>query len=295
MKEIPSFYSILPANARYSKELSSTEKIFFAEINALTNAYGFCNARNQYFCDLYDVDRRTVSRWLNKLERLGFVKLVYEDNQRRIYLQFNSQLQNVDNTIGTAFNLSTDGTKMSHGWDKNVPCDFINNIYNKIDLLNKNIYLDNSARQKVENLVSEICDRMHKKYPGWTQANALKSKEGIIINLVILTLAKSYFDPELVGIRLGGKFIHHADIVDLIDVFDIANIHSLASYLVEKNCEVKNLKMYIMASLFNAHSKALNQLKVERRKQELEIERLTEREIKQEKQLALKKTLRGEK
>ena len=53
--------------------------------------------------------------------------------------------------------------------------------------------------------------------------------------------------------------------------------------------------MYIMASLFNAHAKALNQLKVERRKQEIEIERLTEREIKQEKQLALKKTLRGEK
>lgn len=295
MKEIPSFYSILPANARYNKELNSTEKIFFAEISALTNAYGYCNAKNKYFCDLYDVDRRTISRWLQKLEKLGFVKLSYESGQRRIYLQFNSRLQNVDNTVGTSLFLDTDGTKMSHPWDKNVPVDFINNIYNKIDILNKNIYLDNSARQEVEKIIQEICERMKNKYPGWSQAVALKSKEGVVMNLIILTLAKAYFDPELVGIRLSGKFIHHKDIVDLVDVFDIANCHGLASYLVEKNCEVKNLKMYIMASLFNAHKTQLEKIKVQRRKAEEEIEYFTDRAIKQEKQLALKKTLRGEK
>lgn len=291
MKEIPSFYSILPANARYNKELSSTEKIFFAEINALTNSYGYCNARNAYFCDLYDVDRRTISRWIKKLEQLNFINVVYESGERRIYLKFNSLIQNVDNTIGTALFLDPDATKMSQVWDKNVPVDFINNIYNKIDLLNNNIYLDIQARQKVNDIVDEINKRMRDKYPGYSEAIQIKSKNGIMMRLIIGVLAKAYFDPELVGIRLGGKYIHHQDIVDLVDVFDISNCHGLATFLVERNCEVKNLKMYIMASLFNAHEKELNKLKKDRIKHEQEIEYLTERDIKAEKQLSLKNVL----
>lgn len=294
IKEIPTFYAIVPANVRYNDKLSDSEKIFYAELNALTNAYGYCNARNRYFCDLYDVDRRTIARWLNKLSELGFIKLTYENCERRICLQFNPLLQNVDNSIGTDIYLGLDGTKMSHPWDKNVPGDFINNIYNKIDLLNKNIsniFSDQGNRQKLEDLVKEIHERMHSKYPGYTVAGQLKSKAGVMMNLIILTLCKAYFDPELVGIRLAGKFIHHSDIVDLIDVFDVANCHALANYLVEKNCEVKNLKMYIMASLFNAHEKQLKKIKIERKQKEEETAFLVERDLIAEKQLALKQKL----
>lgn len=294
IKEIPTFYAIVPANVRYNDKLSDSEKIFYAELNALTNAYGYCNARNRYFCDLYDVDRRTIARWLNKLSELGFIKLTYENCERRIYLQFNPLLQNVDNSIGTDIYLGLDGTKMSHPWDKNVPGDFINNIYNKIDLLNKNIsniFNDQGNRQKLEDLVKEIHERMHSKYPGYTVAGQLKSKAGVMMNLIILTLCKAYFDPELIGIRLAGKFIHHSDIVDLIDVFDVANCHALANYLVEKNCEVKNLKMYIMASLFNAHEKQLKKIKLERKQKEEETAFLVEKDLIAEKQLALKQRL----
>ena len=294
IKEIPTFYAIVPANVRYNYKLSDSEKIFYAELNALTNAYGYCNARNRYFCDLYEVDRRTIARWLNKLSELGFIKLTYENGERRIYLQFNPLLQNVDNSIGTDIYLGLDGTKMSHPWDKNVPVDFINNIYNKIDLLNKNIsniFSDQGNRQKLEDLVKEIHERMHSKYPGYTVAGQLKSKAGVMMNLIILTLCKSYFDAELIGIRLAGKFIHHSDIVDLIDVFDVANCHALANYLVEKNCEVKNLKMYIMASLFNAHEKQRKKIKLERKQKEEETAFLVEKDLLAEKQLALKQRL----
>lgn len=297
IKEIPTFYAIVPANVRYNDKLSDAEKIFYAELNALTNAYGYCNARNRYFCDLFGVDRRTIARWLGKLSELGFIKLTYENGERRVYLQFNSLLQNVDNSIGTDIYLGLDGTKMSHPWDKNVPVDFINNISNKIDLLNKNIsniFTDDSNRQKLEDLVKEIHERMHSKYPGYSVSGQLKSKAGIMMNLIVLTLCKAYFDPELVGIRLSGKYIHHSDIVDLIDVFDVANCHALANYLVEKNCEVKNLKMYIMASLFNAHEKELKKIKAERKRKEEETAYLVERDLKAEKQLALKNNLYGQ-
>ena len=40
----PSFFSVLTANVRYDKRLSASEKIFYSEISALTNSFGFCSA-----------------------------------------------------------------------------------------------------------------------------------------------------------------------------------------------------------------------------------------------------------
>ena len=38
----PNFYSIIPADLRYDRRLKASEKIFFSEISALTNVYGYC-------------------------------------------------------------------------------------------------------------------------------------------------------------------------------------------------------------------------------------------------------------
>ena len=38
--KMPSYYSIIPANVRYSKDLSAQEKLFYSEITALTNLKG---------------------------------------------------------------------------------------------------------------------------------------------------------------------------------------------------------------------------------------------------------------
>ena len=61
-KNYPSYFSILPADIRYSKKITANEKILFSEIIALSNKYGFCSANNNYFSKLYEVDNRTVSR-----------------------------------------------------------------------------------------------------------------------------------------------------------------------------------------------------------------------------------------
>lgn len=68
-----SYYSIIPSEVRYSKELTANEKLLYSEITALTNSKGYCFASNGYFADLYEVHKNTVSRWISNLSKLGFI------------------------------------------------------------------------------------------------------------------------------------------------------------------------------------------------------------------------------
>lgn len=86
--ENPGFYAILPASVRYDNRLKAAEKIFYAEITALSDQSGYCYAGNGYFCQLYDTTDRTVQRWVKHLQELGYVAVTYAregtTNQRRI-------------------------------------------------------------------------------------------------------------------------------------------------------------------------------------------------------------------
>jgi len=94
----PNYYAILPAEVRYSRDLSPNSKLLFAEISALTNKSGKCFAKNSYFADLYNVDRATVSRWISKLEKFGFIKTkVIRNKKKQVekrYISVNTSLQN---------------------------------------------------------------------------------------------------------------------------------------------------------------------------------------------------------
>jgi hypothetical protein len=76
----PSYYAVITADVRYDKNLSASEKLFFAEITALTQMNGRCYASNSYFAELYDVARSTISLWVSNLAKSGYVSitLVYE-------------------------------------------------------------------------------------------------------------------------------------------------------------------------------------------------------------------------
>lgn len=81
--EQPSYYSILPANVRYDNNLTDSERVLFAEITALSNAYGFCTASDKYFASLYGLNELTILNRINHLRKLGYleIKYVYIDNQ----------------------------------------------------------------------------------------------------------------------------------------------------------------------------------------------------------------------
>lgn len=73
--EQPSYYSILTANVRYDKELKANEKLLFSEITALSNRNGYCHANNNYFANLYNVSKISISNWINHLKERGYLKV----------------------------------------------------------------------------------------------------------------------------------------------------------------------------------------------------------------------------
>ena len=81
MKDNPSYYSILPAAVRYSKDLTDFQKILFSEITALANKDGYCSASNGYFADLYDKEPENISRHISKLESAGFLRRFVVKNE----------------------------------------------------------------------------------------------------------------------------------------------------------------------------------------------------------------------
>lgn len=77
MEEIqPNYYSIIPANVRYDKNLKANEKLLYGEITALTHKKGYCFASNNYFAELYGVSKTSISKWINNLIKYGYVKSV---------------------------------------------------------------------------------------------------------------------------------------------------------------------------------------------------------------------------
>lgn len=88
MKERPSYYSILTADVRYDPRLKQFAdcKVLYSEITALSNKDGYCHASNSYFAKLYDRPVPTISKWINRLIKLGYLKskLIYRDGTSQI-------------------------------------------------------------------------------------------------------------------------------------------------------------------------------------------------------------------
>jgi|TARA_R110002167_G_scaffold25040_1_gene87410 hypothetical protein len=84
--EKPNYYAVIPANVRYSKELTPNSKLLYAEITALCNMNGKCTASTQYFCKLYEVSRISIQKWLKILEDNNHIKRVniYKPHSKQI-------------------------------------------------------------------------------------------------------------------------------------------------------------------------------------------------------------------
>lgn len=84
MEDKPSYYSILPANVRYDKNLKANEKLLYSEITSLCNKSGICYASNKYFSELYEVDLATISRWINNLINNNYLNVSYQKDNTRL-------------------------------------------------------------------------------------------------------------------------------------------------------------------------------------------------------------------
>ena len=81
-----SYYAIIPANVRYNDNLTPNAKLLYGEITALCNEKGFCWATNNYFSELYKVEKGTISRWISQLEKNNHIstKFIYKKNSKEI-------------------------------------------------------------------------------------------------------------------------------------------------------------------------------------------------------------------
>ena len=163
MTEQPGFYSILPAVVRYDTRLTDSEKIFFSEITALSNKYGYCTASNGYFARLYSVTKVTVSRRISHLKELNHihVEIVREGKeikQRKIFpiTNINTPINTNDNTpINNSVDTSINTNVKENNTRENITS--INrDVTTKIfDYINNNLEMIQSPL-KVEELEYEI-------------------------------------------------------------------------------------------------------------------------------------------
>tara|TARA_R100001463_G_scaffold39868_2_gene85115 strand:+ start:351 stop:956 length:606 start_codon:yes stop_codon:yes gene_type:complete len=105
----PNYYAVIPAKVRYSKKLTPNAKLLYAEITALCNMNGRCNASTKYFCKLYEVSRSSVQNWLKLLEDNNFIirDVKYKQGSREIESRY---IKLVDNP---KLKISTDNTNIN--------------------------------------------------------------------------------------------------------------------------------------------------------------------------------------
>ena len=72
------YYTILPADVRYDKRLLANEKIIYSEILALAQKKGYCHATNAYFAEALSTTVTSVSKWINKLIKLSYIRVEYK-------------------------------------------------------------------------------------------------------------------------------------------------------------------------------------------------------------------------
>lgn len=131
MAEKPGYYAILPANVRYDTELSSTAKLLYAEITALSNTFGYCTAKNKYFAELYGIAPRSIQRTLEQLSEKGYIRVERDKTPRKIFIS----------TV----------TKMSRQGDKNV-----------IVMGDKNVTHNNTS---INNIFNTVCSEQASEPP----------------------------------------------------------------------------------------------------------------------------------
>lgn len=130
----PSYYAIIPADVRYDKKLRPNAKLLYGEITALCSQEGYCWADNSYFANLYQVDNKTISRWISSLESCGYLSIEHfpnNGNTRKIFIDNSAKRLVTKKSIPSDKKINTLVTK------KSMPGDIkVTSIYENITINN---------------------------------------------------------------------------------------------------------------------------------------------------------------
>jgi len=111
------YYAIIPAHIRYDKRITPNAKLLYGELTALSNEKGYCWAGNQYFSDLYEVSKQSISSWIGQLRDSGYiaVQLEYKEGTKEI---LNRYIRILDDPIQNILN--TPPKKLDEGIQENL-------------------------------------------------------------------------------------------------------------------------------------------------------------------------------
>lgn len=216
-------FAIMPMNILTDNTISNIALRIYGMISNMATSLGACCAKNEYFANALNIEKHSASRCISELKARNLIEIRFDNgNQRRIMLPFKATFQTNANVIPEP---------------------------------------EEEITPAVLEIVDEINARQKEKYPGYDPTDSAKhSAYGVIMNEVILILAKSVFDSEFVGIKLAGRVITEDLLKNLVKVFDVGNARKLVSHLVESEDDVIDLQRYILTSLINAHKKELDEL-----------------------------------
>lgn len=86
---------IIPFRVIKDNRLTSLEKLILIHMVSFSkNDDVYCWSTNQYFCDIYKVSRQTISKSINNLVKLGYLRSEYDKFNRRIRKEELSYLMN---------------------------------------------------------------------------------------------------------------------------------------------------------------------------------------------------------
>src|SRR5690625_2101635 len=169
----PSYYAILTAEVRYDNRLNANQKLLYAELTALANAQGFAFPSNEFLANLYGVSEKTISRNIQVLSDLNYIKIVEKKTRKGTVRHIYISPKNNDKNEGLALdkNVQDPLDKNVHPpLDKNVQCYSINNTssliiqdYNnrELDISNK---LDIKSKKNIELPTLSLIENLGNKF-----------------------------------------------------------------------------------------------------------------------------------
>lgn len=86
---IPDFYSVMTSTEMFDRRLTDFEKILIAQIRTLTNKFKVAFPSNNYLSKINNKSIKTISRSINKIELLGYIKCYYiQDKNKKLLIRF---------------------------------------------------------------------------------------------------------------------------------------------------------------------------------------------------------------
>ena len=75
---------ILPTSILGDNNLTPLERLLLIDIVSLCKQKGYCWATNEYFAELFNVRKQTISKSISSLSKNNYVKLKFDNSEKII-------------------------------------------------------------------------------------------------------------------------------------------------------------------------------------------------------------------